>query len=311
MAAYTPVQGDPLYIFYDCEATGRNPKEDRIIEIGAVVCTEGLDPATARVLQQDDRRTFTSLCYCTHPIDPKAAEILTLTLDHLKGAPKPNDVLKSFCDWIEETVRTVEQRSRSKYMPVLVAHSGNRLDYPLLFKEIELARSRTLSQKFEGLTLHYTDSHSAIRQLARTDKFYQDLPGLGVKDLHQKFLHEPYDGHRALPDAEALHNIFTKCGNLRKPALFREIRKFIQTKENIELTNDQIPKLLKAHIKPAKSEELLMKGITYEKMLREFKRSPDKFEHYLRSRCGIKKPKRELLEHFEDQLSDSDDYDSY
>ena len=192
-------------------------------------------------------------------------------------------------------------------MPVLVAHSGNRLDYPLLFKEIELAHSRTLSQKFEGLTLHYTDSYSAIRQLARTDKFYQELPGLGVKDLHQQFLHRPYDGHRALPDAEALHDIFTKCGNLRKPALFREIRKFIQTKKNIELTNDQIPKLMKAHIKPAKAEELLMKRITYEKMLQEFKRSPDDFEDYLRSRCGITRPKRELLKHFEDQLSDSDD----
>lgn len=310
MAAYTPVQGNPLYIFYDCEATGRNPKEDRIIEIGAVICTQGLDPGTARVLQQDDRRTFTSLCYCTHPIDPEAAKILTITLDHLKGAPKPKDVLTSFCDWIAETVRTAEQRSRNKYTPVLVAHSGNRLDYPLLFKEIEQAHSHTLRQKFEGLVLHYTDSHSAIRQLARKDKFYQDLPGLGVKDLHQAFLHSPYDGHRALPDAEAVHNIFTKCG-IRQATLFREIHKFIQTKENVELTNKQIPKFLKAHIKPAKAEELLMKGITYEKMLREFKRSPDNFEVYLRSRCDIKRPKRELLDHFEDQLSDSDDYDSY
>ena len=172
MAAYTPLPDNPLYIFYDCEATGRNPKEDRIIEIGAVVCTQGLDPGTARVLQRDDQCTFTSLCYCTHPIDPKAAEILTLTLDHLKGAPKPKDVLRSFCDWIEDTVRTAEQRSRSKCTPVLVAHSGNRLDYPLLFKEIELARSHTLTQKFKGLNLHYTDSYSAIRQLARTEKFY-------------------------------------------------------------------------------------------------------------------------------------------
>ena len=300
MAAYaTPVQGNPLYIFYDCEATGRNPKEDRIIEIGAVVCTQGLDPGTAGVLQQDDRRTFTSLCYCTHPIDPEAAKILTITLDHLKGAPKPKDVLTSFCDWIEETVRTAEQRSSSKYMPVLVAHSGNRLDYPLLFKEIELASSYTLTQKFKDLNLHYTDSYSAIRQQARTDReFYQDIPGLGVKDLHKAFLGKSYEGHRALPDAEALHNIFTKCGISKQMALFEEIHRFILTKERVEYTIEQIPMFLKAHINPAKAEELLMKGITYETMQQEYRRSPAYFVRYLRTKCGIKRPKQELLDHF-------------
>ena len=298
MAAYTPVQGNPLYIFYDCEATGRNPKEDRIIEIGAVVCTQGLDPGTARVLQQADRRTFTSLCYCTHPIDPEAAKILTITLDHLKDAPKPEDALKSFCDWIEETVRTAEQRSHGKYTPVLVAHSGNRLDYPLLFKEIELARSPTLTQTFKDLNLHYTDSHSAIRRQARTDRSYQDIPGLGVKDLHKAFLGKSYDGHRALPDAEALHNIFTKCGIAKQTALFGEIHRFTQTKERVEHTIEQVPKFMKAHINPSKAEELLMKEITYEKMLQEYRRSPVYFERYLRTKCGIKRPKQELLDHF-------------
>ena len=299
MAAYTPLQGDPLYIFYDCEATGRDHKEDRIIEIGAVVCTQDLDPGTARVLQQDNRHKFTSLCYCTHPIHPKAAEILTLTLDDLKDAPKPKDVLASFCDWIEDTVRIAERRAaHNRYIPVLVAHSGNRLDYPLLFKEIEHVHSHTLTKKFKDLNLHYTDSHSAIRQLARTDRFYQDLPGLGVKDLHEALLNKPYDGHRALPDAEALYNIFTQCGRAKQAEFFREIRKFIQTEEGVKLTNEQIPKFLEARIKPAKAEELLMKGITYNKILEEYRYFPRTFTRYLADTCGITKPKQELLDHF-------------
>ena len=223
---------------------------------------------------------------------------MTITLDHLKGAPKPEDVLISFYDWIEDTVRIAEQRSRGKYTPVLVAHSGNRLDYPLLFKEIVLACSHTLTQKFKDLNLHYTDSHSAIRHQARKDRFYQDLPGLGVKDLHKAFLGKSYDGHRALPDAEALHNIFTKCGVAKQGALFGEIRRFVLTKERVEFTIEQIPKFMTAHINPAKAEELLMKEITYEKMLQEYKHSPGNFQRYLREQCTIKRPKQELLDHF-------------
>ena len=227
---------------------------------------------------------------------------MTLTLDDLKDAPKPKDVLTSFCDWIEDTVRTAEQRAaRNRYIPVLVAHSGNRLDYPLLFKEIEQVCSHTLTEKFKDLNLHYTDSHSAIRQLARNDRFFDDLPGLGVKDLHQALLHRSHDGHRALPDAEALYNIFTQCGRAKQAEFFRGIRKFILTKEGVELINKQIPKFLEARITPSKAEELLMKDITYEKMLREFTRSPDNFKQYLRTRCGIKRPKQELLDHFGNQ----------
>lgn len=312
MAAYNPVDtsvNKPLYFFYDCEATGRNKQEDRIIEIGAVLCTHEINPGTARVLMQNNQHEFSSLCYCKHPISPGAAEILTITLDDLKDAPKPKAVLEDFFDWIAELVRVAEQRDHNKYSPVLVAHSGNLLDYPLLFKTIERINSPSLNRKFEELNLHYTDSHSAIRQLARSDHFYQDLPGLGIKDLHQALLHKPYEGHRALPDAQALLNIFTQCNVAKKIAFFRELKKFIQSQEGIKVTNDQIPKFLKARIKVAKAEELLMKGITYEKLEREYQRSPRDFKRFLRERCGIAKPKIELLDHFKEKLdiSDSDD----
>ena len=290
MAAYQSayncsLRGKPLYIFYDCEATGRDAQDDRIIEVGAVVCTYGLSPRTARALSDQEKDTFTSLCYCTHPIDPEAAKILPLTLRDLVDAPKLEEVLISFCDWIKERVGVAERNEYGTFTPVLVAHSGNLLDFPL-------------KHKFEGLDIHYTDSHSTVRQLARSHQFYRSLPGKGVKDLHQGLLNRPYVGHRALADAQALHDIFMKCSMDKHLQLFGELRKFVQNKQGVEFQREQMPKFREAGITAAKAEELLMKGITYDKMLEEYRYSPHSFTRYLADTCGITKPKQELLDHF-------------
>ena len=263
------LRGKPLYLFYDCEATGRDAEDDRIIEIGAVVCSYGLSPRTARALSEQDKGKFTSLCYCTHPIDPEAAKIIPLTLRDLVDAPKLEEVLISFCDWVKERVSIAEKNEYGTFTPVLVAHSGNLLDFPLLFNEIKRC-SFALRFKFEGLGLHYTDSHSTVRQLARSNPFYRSLPGKGVKDLHQGLLYKPYVGHRALPDAQALHDIFMQCSMDKHLELFGELRKFIQNKEGVEFNREQMPKFREASIKAAKAEELLMKGITYNKILEEY-----------------------------------------
>ena len=291
------LRGDPLYIFYDCEATGLDIKTERIIEVGAVLCTYNLNPMTAQPLQQDN--CFTSLCYCTHPINPESAKVLTITLQDLRGAPRLEEVLKKFCHWIKEKVSTAESCERKTYTPVLVAHSGNLLDFPLLFNEINRTGSYELKQKFEELNLQYADSYTTVRQLARTNYFYRGISGgLGVKNLHQGLLHRPYDGHRALPDAQALHNIFTQSNSIRQLELFGQLRKLIQSKQTVEFLREQIPKFQEAHINPAKAEQLLSKGITYENIRREYQNSPRTFQWYLTNICGITKPREELLDHF-------------
>lgn len=292
------LRGKPLYFFYDCEATGRDAEDDRIIEVGAVICTYGLSPRTARALSDQDKGHFTSLCYCTHPIDPEAAKVVPLTLRDLTDAPTLEQVLISFCDWIKERVGVAERNEYGTFTPVLVAHSGNLLDFPLLFNEIKRTYSYPLKHKFEGLDLHYTDSHSTVRQLARSNQFYRSLPGKGVKDLHQGLLYKPYIGHRALPDAQALHDIFMKCSMDKHLQLFGELRKFIQNKQGVEINREQMPKFRGASITAAKAEELLMKEITYDKMLEEYRYSPHMFTKYLADTCGITKPKQELLDHF-------------
>ena len=292
------LRGNPLYFFYDCEATGRNAEDDQIIEIGAVVCTYDLSPRTARALDAQDKGQFTSLCHCTHPIDPEAAKVVPITLRDLVDAPKLKQVLISFCDWIKERVGIAERSDYATFTPVLVAHSGNLLDYPLIFNEIKRTSSHALKHKFESLDLHYTDSHSAVRQLARSNQFYRSLPGKGVKDLHQGLLYKPYVGHRALRDAQALHDIFTKCDREKHLELFGEIRKFIQNKRGVEFNREQMPKFREASITAAKAEELLMKGITYNKISEEYRYFPHTFTRYLADTCGITKPKQELLDHF-------------
>lgn len=304
MASYQSVEnslrGEPLYFFYDCEATGLDAKSDRIIEIASIVCTYGLNPRTARVLQQDDHQ-FTKLCYCTHPINPESAKVLTITLEDLKDAPRLEEVLKQFCDWIESKVSAARTSDRIEYTPVLVAHSGNLLDYPLLFNEIDRIGSYELKRKFECLNLHFADSYTAVRQLARSRHYFTSFPGLGIRDLHRGLLGYPHEGHRALQDAQALLNIFTQSERSKQSDLFAELRKLIISKQSVLFLRDQVPKFQAASINGAKAEQLLMKGVTYEKLQREYRISPRTFLTYLRSTCGIKHPKAELLEHFRKQ----------
>ena len=290
------LRGEPLYIFYDCEATGINVETDRLIEIGAILCTENLTPRTAQILQQDNQ--FMSLCHCTHPINPESAKVLTLTLQDLQGAPSIVEVLNQFCLWIRERVRMAEQIERKSYTPLLVAHSGNLLDYPLLFSEIKRAHSFSLERVFEDLNLHYADSYTVVRQLSRKNSFYRSLPGLGVKDLHQGLLQTPHEGHRALPDALALHNMFTQCERSKKLEFFAKVREVIHSKQSFDLLREQIPKFRNARIDQIKAEMLLLKGITYERIHQEYhQRSPEHFEWYLQDTCEIKKP-RKVFNHF-------------
>ena len=290
------IRGEPLYFFYDCEATGLDATKERIIEIGAVLCTRNLSPRTAEVLKGEIE--FTSLCYCTHPINPESAKVLPLTLQDLKHAPMLEDVLKRFCHWIKDRVSEAEKNEKKAYTPVFVAHSGNLLDYPLLFNEIKRTGSYELQRTFEQLNLQFADSYTAVRQLARSSYIFNSFPGLGVKDLHRGLLYKPYEGHRALPDAKALHNIFTQCESTKQVQLFRELQKIIQCQQSIMFLREEIPKFKEACINPAKAEQLLMKGITYDKILKQYKESPATFQWYLRNMCGITKPKRELLDHF-------------
>ena len=138
--AYNTMKGSPLYFFYDCEATNGDIENDRIIEIAAVLYTKNLEhrlqhgKITELVCSNDH---YQSLCYCTRAINPVVAPLIHLTLADLRNQPSIATVLDGFFEWIVEKVHHVEMLTHNTYTPVLVAHSGNRLDYPLLLAELD------------------------------------------------------------------------------------------------------------------------------------------------------------------------------
>ena len=285
------VVGSPLYFFYDCEATGLDVDNDRIIEVAAVLYTKNLPLSWTEVqeLTKEGSGHFSSLCHCTRELHPVAAAMVGVTLADLRYEPPLHTVLDTFFDWIKNRVNVAEKLCRSQFTPVLTSHGG--LDFPLLLVELQRINSVLLSTKFNALNLRFADTHSLCKKLSKLDPTLARMESLGMEAIYKAFFpFESYDKHRALPDAQALCKIFTDS-----PLSFRisELRSLIEDKE----TMLKRLKLMKAGIGGAKAQELLRLGITVEHMEREYRRSPSEFRHYLRT-LGINKPRPQLMLYF-------------
>ena len=196
------IVGSPVYIFYDCETTGLNANEDRIIEIAAVLDTHHLPQpqshtSTAHHLGRDDDH-FTSLCHCTKEINPDSAKLVGLTLADLSSQPSLPAVLEEFFKWISRKVSEVERQSRSKCTPVLVAQSGNLLDFPILLIELERINRGLLDQSscqlcqlvktFRTLNLNFADTFVVFKKLStKSDPILKGLKSLSMEAIYKHF----------------------------------------------------------------------------------------------------------------------------
>ena len=293
-------QGSPLYIFYDCESTGVNIEEDRIIEVAAVLHTKSIPSLSSRELEQLTKGNgghFTSLCHCTRPIHPDAAKVISLTLDDLRDSPPVHAVLDKLFDWIREKVTQVSAMAPGTFTPVLVAHSGCRLDYPLLFNEVDRNGSRSsLAMKFKELNLHYADSYTHFTLEFRNDHTYRSLlsEGMSMKAVYRKFLQAELKGHRALEDAQALCRIFTEGYPSSK---MQALQAITLNQRGLTDKEEQITKMRAVGIKPKKAEEILVSGVTLEAIEDRCRRNPGAVRSEM-LRLGITKPSAQLLDHF-------------
>lgn len=282
--------GEPLFFFYDCEATGLHVGWDVIIEVAAVLYTKDLDPGLRELHE------FSSLCRSSKVLHPEAELLTGLTKEALKNEPKVRDVLNWFFDWIKETVKKVSTLEGRAYIPVLAAHGGHMLDFPLLTTAVRKigVKNPDLQRKFDKLNLHYADTLSVFKQPDVAEK--NKLETFRLKDIYKALLGCPLDGHRALEDAKALHRIFSEA----KPAdeLVTTLRNYIQSKEGKEIVRQQIRRFKDAKIKVPKAVELLQKKITYEDLQTQSQKSEESFIRFLKEKCGIADPDRELVEHF-------------
>lgn len=291
---------EPLYFFYDCETTGLKVGEDKIIEIAAVIHTNSLSRGTGDSLKRGRNHEFSSLCYCEKELSEEAQRLTGLTLQDLKYEPKIADVLNKLFDWISHSVSRVTELERKHYIPVLTAHSGPRLDFPMLHYDIEILGSHPLQRKFRQLNLHYADTHSVFKKLKCSNPRYSNLESLGVDKIYEHYFRERRMGHRALGDARDLCKIFSEALPARE--LMAAVREHIQTKEGLVLMQEQLPKFHEAWINFNKAKDLLRDGITYERLVQEYQSSSEaNFYHFLRNTCGITRPKVELLAHFKEK----------
>lgn len=278
--------GEPLFFFYDCEATGLRVGLDVIIEVAAVVHTQG------------GRQEFASLCKSSRELHPEVQVLTGLTKHDLRNKPSLGKVLHRLFDWIKQTVESVGESEKKAYIPVLAAHGGGLLDFPMLFIAVKKigARDPTLQGKFDQLNLHYVDT---IRPFKAPDgaKFTGGvrLEKFGLQDLHKTYFGDMVDGHRALADAKALYRIFSDTPAAK--GLINELNEYIQTKEGTEFVKMQIRKF-KGAIRAPQVLQLLHKRITYEDFKTEFDKSEDGFAQFLKEKCDIAEPDKELLDHF-------------
>ncbi len=152
---------DEEYVAFDLETTGLSSLTDRIIEIGAVILKNG---------QEVDR--FQTFVDPQRPLERKIVELTGITDEMLKGAPKIEEVLPKFLEFVGDRV--------------MVAHNS---DFDTGFIRAECAR--------QGLTYNYTAADTLILSqnlLSQLNKFKLDIVANALS------LPE-FNHHRAADDA--------------------------------------------------------------------------------------------------------------
>lgn len=170
------------YTVLDLETTGLNPKQDRIIEIGAVKVCEGR--ATKR---------FQTLVNPGRVLEERVCELTGISNAMLEDAPEIENVLEDLLDFIGEDV-LVGHRILFDYSFVKKAAVNQKLRFEKKgIDTLKLARKflpQLESRKLEYLCEYYGISHTAHRALGdaeATGVLYQKLVELFYRTDEKAF----------------------------------------------------------------------------------------------------------------------------
>jgi len=161
------------YIIFDLETTGLNPKDDKIIEIGA--------------LKYQDNNLIDSFSILINPkekLSKKIIEITGITDDMLKDCDTIDNVLPKFLNWIEDYT--------------LIAHNGS---FDLGFIE----------NKIKELNLEMINNKN-IDTLYLSRKYITNIENHRLETL-KKYFNLNYDSHRALNDCYITNHVYQHCKN--------------------------------------------------------------------------------------------------
>lgn len=170
------------YTVLDLETTGLNPKQDRIIEIGAVKVCEG------RVAKR-----FQTLVNPGRVLEERVCELTGISNAMLEDAPEIENVLEDLLDFIGEDV-LVGHRILFDYSFVKKAAVNQKLRFEKKgIDTLKLARKflpQLESRKLEYLCEYYGIAHTAHRALGdaeATAVLYQKLEALFYRTDEKAF----------------------------------------------------------------------------------------------------------------------------
>lgn len=164
------------YIVFDLETSGFNRKEDRIIEIGAVLVEQGM------IIKRFDK-----LCNPGKFISATISEVTNITNDMLKNAETEKRVVKEFVKFVSET-----------NTEICIGHNIKRFDTPFFTNACKRAGVKN-PFKYQLDTMNLAISLKLKeRGLVANNK----QPTLA------EYYNIKYEAHRAINDVEALSQIF-------------------------------------------------------------------------------------------------------
>ena len=161
---------DQEFVAFDLETTGLSSRNDRIIEIGAVILKQGVEIDRFQTFVDPER-----------VLDQKIVELTGITQEMLQGAPKIQEVLPKFLDFIGGRV--------------LVAHNS---DFDTGFIRAECER--------QGLPYHYT----AVDTLILSQNLLSHLNKFKLNIVSEALSLPDFNHHRAGDDAMTCGLIMTK-----------------------------------------------------------------------------------------------------
>lgn len=169
------------YTALDLETTGLNPKQDRIIEIGAVKVRDGKTVDSFQTLVNPER-----------VLDARVCELTGIDNEMLADAPRMEEVLSSLLSFIGEDI-LVGHRILFDYSFVKKAAVNQKLTFEKKgIDTLKLARKflpELESRKLEYLCTYYQIEHTAHRALgdaAATSELYLKLADLFYKEENEK-----------------------------------------------------------------------------------------------------------------------------
>ncbi len=152
---------DEEFVAFDLETTGLSSRTDRIIEIGAVILKNGQELNRFQTFVDPER-----------PLDRRIVELTGITEEMLQGAPKIEEVLPKFLDFVGDRV--------------LVAHNS---DFDTGFIRAECQR--------QGLPYNYT----AVDTLILSQNLLSHLNKFKLNIVAEALELPDFNHHRAADDA--------------------------------------------------------------------------------------------------------------